>query len=217
MKNLYQKINEVMKQVQTVHKGAKISMGGGSYTAVSHDDVTSLLHMPCAEIGIVLIPNVISSEITSELKAPDKYGNIKKEYQTSVIVELTAINADNPEERLSVKMPAHAFDSSDKSPGKSISMATKYCYLKLFMLESIDEEEARPEAKYEQKIDYKKKDQQLGQIKTELAKKTTGFTTEQKQKFLTENLKVKSFKDVENMNNDELVNLYDRLSKTILK
>jgi hypothetical protein len=34
-------------------------------------------------------------------------------------------------------------DSSDKAMGKAYSMALKYCYLKTFMLESLDEEESR--------------------------------------------------------------------------
>lgn len=213
--NLYQKINAVMKKVQTVHKGAKISMGGGSYSAVSHDDVTALLHLPCAEIGIVLVPNVITSEITSELKAPDKYGNIKKEYQSSVIVELTAINSDEPNERLTIKMPAYALDMGDKACGKSISMATKYAYLKLFMLESIDEEEQRPQYQPAPKIDYKGKQESIDKIKVELAKKTQGKSTEEKQKFLNDNLKVSSFKDVEKMNNDELISIFNKLQGII--
>lgn len=209
-----------MKEVQSVHKGATISMGGGSYKAVSHDDVTALLHMPCANHGIVLIPNVIASEVTSELKAPDKYGNIKKEYQSSVTVELTAINADNPSEQLMVKMPAYAFDSGDKACGKAISMATKYAYLKLFMLESVDDEESRPEASYQASKpnpNYTAKYGILEKLKTELTTKTKGMATDQKQQFLKDNLKVNSFKDVEKMSNDELVNLYNKLSGSLLK
>ena len=53
-KNLYQKMAAIMKEVETVFKGATISMGSGrSYSAVNHDDVARLLHKPLAENGIV--------------------------------------------------------------------------------------------------------------------------------------------------------------------
>jgi hypothetical protein len=146
--NLYQRINKVMLKVVGVKKGVTISMGGErSYTAVSHDDVTYLLHVPCAEAGIVIAPSVIEHSMNYEMKV-DKYGKPKGEYQASVIVELTVINMDNPEERLSIKMPSVAFDSSDKAYGKAISMATKYALLKLFMLDSYDQEEEREGADY---------------------------------------------------------------------
>lgn len=148
--NLYQKISKIMQEVTTVEKGARIQMGGGSYCAVSHDDVASLLHLPCANIGIVLASSVVESSLEILEKSKEYQGKVtvSKEYLAKVIVELTAINSDEPSERLTVRMPAIAFDPSDKCFGKAISMATKYCCLKLFMLESVDEEESRSDAHY---------------------------------------------------------------------
>lgn len=206
MKNLYQKICDVMLEVSSVEKNATISMGGNSYSAVTHDDVTRLLHGPCAKQGIVLAPSVVQSSSESVTKI-DKYGNNKQEQVANVLVRVTAINADNPEERLFVEMPSIAFDSGDKAFGKAISMATKYAYLKLFMLESVDEEESRPDAAYS----YQKKqtpsfkmdnlrvapDSQLvDEVKSFLAEKTKGNTAEQKTKFLAEKFKVAQFNDL---------------------
>lgn len=152
--NLYQRINAVMRDVITVEKGVTISMANGrGYNAVSHDDVTRLLHLPIANYGIVLSPSVVQSDLKIIEKKKEWQGKeqITNEYMASVIVELTATNSENPEEKLSIRMPAIAFDSGDKCFGKAISMATKYCYLKLFMLESVDEEESVNGASYEKR------------------------------------------------------------------
>lgn len=214
--NLYQKINQVMKEVKSVTKDATIRMGGGSYTAVSHDSVTALLHGPCAEVGIVLASSVIENKVEVLQKEREYNGKkqITNEYMASVLVEVTAINADDPTERLTIKMPAYAFDASDKSCGKSISMAVKYAYLKLFMLESLDEEEARPDASYQQKPrqDYQAKANTIDKIKTELASQTKGQTVEQKTKFMQEKLKVNSFKDLEKQTDAQLMANYAQLT-----
>lgn len=143
-KNLYQRINAVMLEVKSVTKNLTINITDTrSYKGVSHDDVTSLLHDPITNAGIVIQTSVIDSRMDVSEKEREYQGKktISKEYMASVTVELTAINMDKPEERLSLKIPAVAFDSGDKAFGKAISMATKYGLLKLFMLESLDREE----------------------------------------------------------------------------
>lgn len=142
-RNLYQKMTDIMKEVDTVFKGANISMGNGrSYSAVTHDDVTSLLHKPLANHGIWTKVSIEKVELTTRDK-PNKYGDTSVEYRADVWVEVTFINADKPEEREVCKGFAYAFDSSDKAVGKAESMAVKYIYLKNFTLESTDNEESR--------------------------------------------------------------------------
>lgn len=142
-KNLYQKMADIMKDVQSVFKGATIQMGGNrSYSAVNHDDVARLLHKPLADAGIVTKVSVERVEITQGTKT-NKYGDQSAEYRADVWVEVTFINADNPIEREICKSFAYAFDSGDKAVGKAESMAVKYVYLKNFVLESTDNEESR--------------------------------------------------------------------------
>lgn len=147
-KNLYQRINQVMNEVEGVEKSLTIEITSTrKYSAVSHDEVTKILHKPITKAGIVIQTSVTSSsiEIFEKEKLQNGIKSVSREYMASVTVELTAINMDQPSERLSVSMPAIAFDSGDKAHGKAISMATKIALLKLFMLESYDEEEKRPE------------------------------------------------------------------------
>ena len=142
-KNLYQKMADIMKEVETVFKGASISMGNGrSYSAVNHDDVARLLHKPLADQGIITKVSVEKVEVSSREKT-NKYGDVALEYRADVWVEVTFINADKPEEREVCKSFAYAFDSGDKAVGKAESMAVKYVFLKNFVLESTDNEESR--------------------------------------------------------------------------
>lgn len=216
MKNLYQKICAVMLEVESVEKNATVSMGGGSYTAVSHDDVTRLLHLPCAKQGIVLAPSVVQSS-NEKAEKVDKYGNIKQEQIANVLVRVTAINADNPEERLFVEMPAIAFDNGDKAFGKAISMATKYAYLKLFMLESVDEEEARPEASYSHKpkpsFRVNVETPVVEQVKVFLAEKTKGKSPEEKTAFLKEKFNVSQFADLMKLSESDLTKRLENARK----
>ena len=142
-KNLYQKMASIMKEVETVFKGASISMGNGrSYSAVNHDDVARLLHKPLADHGIITKVSVERVEVSSREKT-NKYGDVALEYRADVWVDVTFINADKPEEREVCKSFAYAFDSGDKAVGKAESMAVKYVFLKNFVLESTDNEESR--------------------------------------------------------------------------
>lgn len=142
-KNLYQKMVNVMREVDSVFKGANISMSNGrSYSAVNHDDVARLLHKPLATEGIITKVSVERVDISSRDKT-NKFGDVSLEYRADVWVEVTFINADNPEEREVCKSFAYAFDSGDKAVGKAESMAVKYVFLKNFVLESTDNEESR--------------------------------------------------------------------------
>jgi hypothetical protein len=135
-----------MAEVTSVFKGTEVSMGGGrGYSAVSHDDVTKLIHMPLVNNGIFIELSVISSKLTPQEQVSEYQGKqqIKFSYLAEVTVRATFVNVDKPEERFSVDSYAYALDSSDKAVGKAMSMATKYVYLKNLLLESTDEEESR--------------------------------------------------------------------------
>jgi hypothetical protein len=135
-----------MADVTSVFKGTEVSMGGGrGYSAVSHDDVTKLIHMPLVNNGIFVELGVISSKL-SPLETISEYQGrqqVKTSYLAEVTVRATFVNVDKPDERFSVDSYAYALDSSDKAVGKAMSMATKYIYLKNLLLESTDEEEQR--------------------------------------------------------------------------
>jgi len=146
MKNLYQKINDIQKQVKSVHKGGTVKINERqSYSAVLHDDVTGLLHDPIANAGIVAMARMETCELESfeVQKSYNGQTTSSRSYMVKVWASVTFMNSDNPTEQFQTQCFAYAIDSGDKATGKAYSMAIKYCYLKTFMLESCDDEESR--------------------------------------------------------------------------
>jgi len=134
--NIYEKINNVRKEVDYIQKDKAVSTGGGSYQAVTHDAVTALLRKHLIEQGIICIPNFISS-----ISNPKEEG--AKQFRYSAIYCFDFINAETPTERITITIEAHAMDNADKAPGKAISYAKKYAVLKLFEIETGEDEESR--------------------------------------------------------------------------
>ena len=133
--NVYQKINRIMQEVSYIHKDAKITLKGGSYTAVSYDGMIGRIRRFFCEQGIAVVPTVSKAEVE---------GN-----RTKITVNTAFINTDNPKERFSVDTYAHSDDYTDKGPGKAYTYAVKMALLKVLMLQSGDNEEEVIEPKDE--------------------------------------------------------------------
>lgn len=123
--NIFQRINAVMKEVKYVQKESK--KVNGQYTFASHDAVTSALHSPMAEHGIVMVPTI--NKLVQD-------GN-----KTIVTMDISFINADQPDDRINLQYIGYGIDASDKGVGKAISYAVKYALLKMFCLETGDDVE----------------------------------------------------------------------------
>ena len=147
MKNLHQKINDIQKEVRSVFRGSRVAVTEyRSYTAVSHDDIAALLHLPMADAGVSVEVSMESCEI-DKVATTKEYQGKKEEkisYMAKVWMLVSFVNSDDPKlDRFTVRSFAYALDSGDKAVGKACSMAVKYVYLKNFNLESTDDEEAR--------------------------------------------------------------------------
>lgn len=135
--NLYQRINKVRESISYIQKDKSVSAGpGGSYRAVTHDAVTGLLREHLVRNGVIVAPTLISGVLHDK-----KEGEKQRMYVATY--EIRFINMDSPEESLSIMIEAHALDNGDKAPGKAISYATKYALLKLFAIETGEDEESR--------------------------------------------------------------------------
>lgn len=136
-KNIYQRMIQVMEEVDFVQKGNK--KVNGQYTFVSHDAVKRALHHPMAKAGIYM---------KYTLKEMTQDGN-----RTTALVEVTFYNVDNPEEKIIVESKGYGIDTQDKGPGKAVSYAVKYAMLNAFCLETGDDSdkdlnEHEPEPNY---------------------------------------------------------------------
>lgn len=134
--NIYQRINEVRKAIGYVQKDKSVSTGGGSYKAVTHDAVTGMVREALIKHGVVIVPSVVSAVFHP--KEPEAKQRL---YEATFQVEF--VNMDEPADRIVTQQNAHALDNGDKAPGKAMSYATKYAILKLFNIETGDDEESR--------------------------------------------------------------------------
>lgn len=134
--NIYQRINAVRKQIGYVQKDKSVSTGGGSYKAVTHDAVTGMVRAALIENGIVIVPSVVSSVFH-----PKEQDAKQRLYEATYQIDF--VNVDDPADKITTQQNAHALDNGDKAPGKAMSYATKYAILKLFNIETGEDEESR--------------------------------------------------------------------------
>ena len=134
--NIFQRINEVRKAIGYVQKDKAVSTGGGSYKAVTHDAVTGMVRASLIEHGVIIVPSVVNSVFHP--KEPDAKQRL---YEATFQIEF--VNMDEPADRIVTQQTAHALDNGDKAPGKAMSYATKYAILKLFNIETGEDEESR--------------------------------------------------------------------------
>lgn len=140
--NLFQRIIAVRRVASYVQKDKTVSTGqSGSYKAVTHDAVIAVLRDAMNEHGVIAFPSVIDS-ISNE-PAINADGTRAKQFRYEAQCRVTFINADNPEERETIIVEGHAMDNADKAPGKALSYAFKYALLKMFLLETGEDEESR--------------------------------------------------------------------------
>lgn len=144
-KNIYQRMVEVQKKVQTVFKNETVKMNENDkgYKAVTHDDVAAALHLPLAECGVFMLPEIQEYQ-NSTFDKQNKYGNVTTWYRTDLKIKVKWINVDKPEEFIESHGASFALDTSDKSFAKAYSLALKIVLLKVHLLESRDNEEQRP-------------------------------------------------------------------------
>lgn len=147
-RNIYQRILEVQKKVQTVFKNESVEITkNNKYKAVTHDDVAALLHLPLAEAGIVLVPTVTEHTVSTfevEKKGYNNGPNYKQlQYRVDLKISVKWVNAYDPEDFIESNGGAYAIDTSDKAYAKAYSLALKIVLLKVHLLESRDGEEHR--------------------------------------------------------------------------
>jgi len=123
--NLYQRLNLAMRDVGYVQK-EKLKVNN-QYTFASHDAVTAAVREPFVKYGIYVQIDVVKHE---------RDGNM-----TIVDVEGRFCNIDKTEEIMTLRSFGYGIDGQDKGPGKAISYAVKYLYLKALGLETGDDPE----------------------------------------------------------------------------
>ena len=162
-KNIFQKINAVMAAVKYVQKDARVLALGSSYSAVTHDQLVSVLRDAMVSEGIVVYPEQKSSAMPI-MRDPERKINMHL-YSGDYVIHF--VNIDDPNDRLSVPVNAQAADNGDKAPGKALTYATKIAMLKVFSMETGESDESRAEVAAQNSI-----------ISTEAVKELTGLISQ---------------------------------------
>lgn len=140
---LFERILWVRDRVTTLGKDSQVSTGGsGSYRAISHDKVTAFIRPKMVQAGIVHYASCF--EATDE-DTGAKTSKGRKIVQHRATFQITFCNAHDREDQFMLRQVAYADDYGDKAPGKAASYAMKYALLKLFMIETGEEDEERIE------------------------------------------------------------------------
>jgi hypothetical protein len=134
--NIYQRVNAVRQKIDYIKKDKDVDTGRGSYKAVTHDMVTAMVRQHMIDAGIVCYPSLVDSAAMP--KEPEA-----KQFRYEATYDFHFVSIDNPEDRISIRIQAHAMDNADKAPGKALSYAKKYAVLKLFEIETGEDEESR--------------------------------------------------------------------------
>ena len=142
VKNIYQRINDVMKIVKYVQKDSSVTGAGAGYKAVSHDQVISVARQALVDNGVMIFPSQIKGEflVMRDVNAtpqPVKMGLYSGTY------EINFVNIDDGNDKITVTLEAHANDNGDKAPGKALSYAVKSAMLKVLSLETGENDESR--------------------------------------------------------------------------
>lgn len=139
--NIFQRINAVRNAIGYVKKDKSVPTGAsGNYMAVTHDMVTAMVRPHMIEHGIVCFPSLVEG-VT--VQPPPKADGKEKQLRYEATYDFTFVNIEDPGDRIVIRIQSHANDSGDKAPGKAISYAKKYAILKLFEIETGEDEESR--------------------------------------------------------------------------
>ena len=141
MKNIYQRIAEVQKACPYAKKDTQVGFGNHAYKAITHDGVLNLVRPALIANGVVVQTSHVDKGLS--VQGETKSGTAKIRFEA--LYDVTFVNADDPQDRFSVRVEAHGEDSNDKAPGKAISYATKTAMLKVFLIETGENDEARME------------------------------------------------------------------------
>lgn len=166
--NIYQKINEVMKEIEYLTKDDKVEYGNTKYKAISEEKVTTAVREQLVKQGIVIIPIQQESSI-KELIRTDKNVNML----TSVHVKYRIQNIDDVNDFIEVESNGTGVDTQDKGVGKAMTYAYKYMLLRTFAIPTGEDPDKTSSAETDAKIA-----KELQNKKTTTKKPTVSKVTE---------------------------------------
>lgn len=124
-KNLYQKMNSIMAEIEAIPKLNKNEHG--HYNYVSHDQITEALRPLFVKHGVHPVISVESAEFIES-------GALFME------ISCLLVNVDDPNDSMVSRFVHANPQMGGKESGAALSYATKYAYSKLFLISGASEE-----------------------------------------------------------------------------
>jgi hypothetical protein len=171
-KNLYQKIRQVMKDVEYLSKDGEIRFGTTNYKAISEEKVTSTLRTSLIANGLVILPFE---------QVAGRTGNV-----STVNTKYKIIDIDSGQFEV-LASSGEGADTQDKGVGKAMTYAYKYMLLRTFAIptgedpdkiSSSELDEKQRKAEEEKRIAEEADDKKLSLVKAKwqtLAGNLDGF------------------------------------------
>ena len=146
--NIYQKISEVMKNIEYLAKDDQVAFGTTKYKAISEEKVTTAVREQLVKQGIVIIP--IKQESTNkELIRTDKSVNMLTEVHTKYRIQ----NIDDINDFIEVESNGSGVDTQDKAVGKAMTYAYKYMLLRTFAIPTGEDPDKISSAEIDSKVE----------------------------------------------------------------
>lgn len=124
-KNIYQRMLAVMDAVSEITKSDK--RVNGQFRYVTIDSVVEAVRPHLIKHGIVTIPRKVGSAWNGNMLEVD--------------FEIDFVNVDDPADKITVPVLAHATGNDAMRPGKAASYAVKMCYLRTFNIVSNEDDD----------------------------------------------------------------------------
>lgn len=160
MANIYQKINEVMKNIEYLTKDDKVEFGTTKYKAISEEKVTTAVREQLVKQGIVIMPIEQECE-NKELIRTDKSVNML----TTVHVKYRIQNIDDINDFIEVESNGTGVDTQDKGVGKAMTYAYKYMLLRTFAIPTGEDPDKISSAETDKKIENEVNNTQINKTK----------------------------------------------------
>lgn len=145
--NIYQKISEVMKNIEYLTKDDKVEFGTTKYKAISEEKVTTAVRKQLVEQGIVIIP-IMQESVVTELIRTDKSVNQRADVHTRYRIQ----NIDDVNDYIEVESNGSGVDTQDKAVGKAMTYAYKYMLLRTFAIPTGEDPDKISSAETDDKI-----------------------------------------------------------------
>ncbi len=123
--NLYEKINTIMQNVESLKKDGKVEFGSTKYKYLSEAKTTAEIRKQLIEQKLVILPIEVNE--------------VKEGQITHGLYTYKLVNVENPDEFITLQSGGQGHDSSDKGSGKASSYAYKYLMWRTFAIPSNDD------------------------------------------------------------------------------